>query len=89
MEENRSRDNRIRCYVDSCAYWGPKNQCLAREIVVDNMRRAGRGRGDMEIGVLGEGRNEASTSDDTCCETFVPRGGGKARNKMRLEELER
>lgn len=88
MDERQ--DNRIKCYVDSCAYWGQGNHCLAREIVVDNSRGRGAGRGDMEIGVLGEGREEAETSDQTCCETFVPRGGrSRMGNKMRLEELER
>jgi hypothetical protein len=84
-----AHDNRIKCNVDSCGYWGQGNQCLAREILVDNTRRGGTGRGDMEIGRIGEGRGEAGTSDDTCCETFVPRGQGRRRNQMRTEELER
>lgn len=66
--------NRIKCYVDSCEYWGRENECGAEQIEVDNMNhRAGGGKGDMEIGELGIGYGEARTSDETCCETFKPK----------------
>jgi hypothetical protein len=67
--------SRIKCYVDSCEYWGHNNQCEAARIEVDNMSRRAPGKGDMEIGQLGKGYGEARTSDDTCCETFRPRQG--------------
>lgn len=69
--------NRIKCYVDSCQYWGHDNQCEADRIEVDSMNRRAPGKGDMEIGQLGRGYGQARTSDDTCCETFRPRSRGR------------
>ena len=69
------KHNRIKCYVDSCEYWGHGNMCVADRIEVDNMSRRAPGKGDMEVGRLGAGYGEARASDDTCCETFRPRQG--------------
>jgi len=74
-----SEKNRIKCYVDSCEYWDNGNVCAADRIEVDSMNRRAPGKGDMEIGRLGTGYGEARTTDDTCCETFKPRGGERQR----------
>lgn len=59
----------VRCYVDSCHYWAQNNLCDAEMIEVDNQQTGP----DMEIGTLGEGRNEAKTSKATYCRTFTPK----------------
>ncbi len=71
-----AHESRIKCYVDSCEYWGHGNKCMADEIEVDNMHRTRPGKGDMELGQLGAGHGEARKSEETCCETFRPRRRG-------------
>lgn len=61
----------VKCKVDSCVYWDKGNLCGADGIEVDNS--LGMGDASMEIGRLGEGSSEASTSDETCCRTYKPK----------------
>lgn len=74
----------VKCSVDSCHYYAEGDRCTASTIKVDHTEypasRAGRtaetlGRahpgGKMEVGEIGEGRHRASTSEDTCCRTFI------------------
>ena len=60
----------VKCYVDSCHYWGQNNLCEAESIEVDNQSIGNR---SMEIGALGEAQDEAKTSKGTYCRTFKPK----------------
>lgn len=60
----------VKCYVDSCHYWGQNNLCQADMIEVDNQFV---GDQSMEIGSLGDAQNEAKTSKETYCRTFKPK----------------
>lgn len=61
---------KVRCYVDSCDYWGENNLCAAETIEVDNQSIGDR---NMEIGTLGERKDEAKTSKGTYCRTYKPK----------------
>ncbi|GEM_PF-660145 len=61
--------NRIKCSVESCKYNDNGQVCNADEIKVRNNVEVA---DDMEFGDL-EGGIEASTSMQTCCETFAPK----------------
>lgn len=63
----------VKCKVDSCAYWDEGNICGADGIEVDNSLGMNLGDASMEIGRLGEGEQEAHTSDETCCKTYKPK----------------
>ncbi len=64
----------VKCYVDSCYYWGQNNFCEAETIEVDNQTVGDR---SMEIGSLGDAQNEAKTSKETYCRTFKPKNQEK------------
>jgi hypothetical protein len=61
---------KVQCYVDSCDYWENNNLCAAEAIEIDNQSI-----GDltMEMGTLGEGKDEAKTSKGTYCRTYKPK----------------
>ncbi|TCL70963.1 uncharacterized protein DUF1540 [Hydrogenispora ethanolica] len=61
--------NRIKCNVSSCKYNDDGSVCQADQIKVKNNFGS---TDNMEIGSL-EGRSEARTSMETCCETFAPK----------------
>lgn len=63
-----AKNMQVKCYVDSCEYWGKNNFCNADGIEVDNQAES-----DMEIGRLGENEAEAGTSKGTYCRTYKPR----------------
>ncbi|NLW59718.1 MAG: DUF1540 domain-containing protein [Firmicutes bacterium] len=63
------KEVKVKCYVDSCHYWGQNNICVADTIEVDNQRF----NRELEIGTLGAGYNEADTSKATYCRTFKPK----------------
>ena len=67
----------VSCYVDSCHYWGAGQVCQADQIVVDNGRgrTGGKGSYSMEVGEIGKGSSEATTSSETMCQTFKPKSG--------------
>jgi hypothetical protein len=62
----------IYCTVNSCYYYGSGDNCKASKIMVKNdpgsMRNA-----NMEIGTIG---GEARESNQTLCETFIPKAQG-------------
>ena len=64
--------SKIGCTVQNCKYW--KNDlCTADEIMVNLNERYEST--DMEIGEMGgHQRNNAHTSPETQCTTFIPRG---------------
>jgi hypothetical protein len=72
----------IYCTVNSCYYYGSGDKCKAAKIMVrnnpDTLRNA-----NMEIGTLG---GEARDSNQTLCETFVPRDHGPKPGVERLGE---
>ncbi len=67
----------VSCYVDNCQYWGTGQVCKADQIVVDNSRgrTSGRGSYGMEVGEMGKGGSDATTSSETMCQTFKPKSG--------------
>lgn len=71
-------DVNVKCYVDSCQYWGQNNLCRADSIEVDNQSIGDR---SMEIGSLGEAQDEAKTSKGTYCRTFKPKYQEKNHNR--------
>lgn len=60
---------KVKCYVDSCKYWGQENLCDANAIEVDNQLV----NLEQEIGTIGAGMDEAITSKATYCRTFAPK----------------
>mgnify|MGYP006280576661 CR=1 FL=1 len=63
--------SKIGCSVQSCKYW--KNDiCTANEIQVNLNERATNT--NMEVGTIGSTNNNAKTSPETQCTTFIPRG---------------
>ncbi|HYG56558.1 MAG TPA: DUF1540 domain-containing protein [Symbiobacteriaceae bacterium] len=62
----------IFCSVNSCYYYGNGDVCKASKIMVRN--NAGTlGNTNMEIGSIG---GEAGRSNQTLCETFIPKAQG-------------
>ena len=62
----------IYCTVNSCFYWGSGEKCQASKIMVRN-NPANLQNANMEIGAIGE---EARRSNQTLCETFIPKDHG-------------
>ncbi|MGE5676128.1 MAG: DUF1540 domain-containing protein [Mycobacterium leprae] len=62
----------IYCTVNSCFYYGTGNHCEASKIMVKN-NAANMQNTRMEIGSIG---GEAQNSNQTLCETFVPKQQG-------------
>jgi hypothetical protein len=62
----------IFCTVNSCYYYGSGDKCAASKIMVQNnpdtLRNA-----NMEIGSIG---GEAAESNQTLCQTFIPKDQG-------------
>jgi hypothetical protein len=62
----------IYCSVNSCFYYGSGDKCKASKIMVknnpDTLRNA-----NMEIGSIG---GEAAESNQTLCNTFIPKEQG-------------
>ncbi len=62
----------IGCIVDACHYWGSGDRCKADRIMVEHNRTAAPGGATMEVGTVGStARPRATTSEHTCCRTFV------------------
>lgn len=72
----------IYCTVNSCYYYGGGDKCKASKIMVKN-NPAGLQNANMEIGTLG---GEAKTSNQTLCETFIPRDQGPKPGIERLSD---
>lgn len=70
----------IYCTVNSCFYYGDGDKCKASKIMVKN-NPARSGSFNMEVGTIG---GEASHSNQTLCETFVPKGHGPKEGISRL-----
>lgn len=62
----------ILCTVSSCFYYAAGDKCAASKIMVRNNSGSDWG-SDMEVGSIGE---QAKTSNQTLCETFVPKQQG-------------
>lgn len=62
----------IFCTVNSCYYYDNGDKCAASKIMVKN-NTATLGNTRMEVGTLGGG---ASRSNETLCETFIPKEQG-------------
>lgn len=62
----------IRCTVSSCYYYEPGNNCAAESIMVRSKPGAA-GNTNMEVGTIG---GQASDSNETLCETFIPETKG-------------
>lgn len=63
--------SKIGCTVQSCKHW-QNDLCSADEIMVNLNERYEST--DMEIGSMSRRQNNAQTSPETQCTTFVPRG---------------
>jgi hypothetical protein len=72
----------IFCTVSSCFYYAAGDSCAAAKIMVRNNPSA-QGLPDMEIGSLG---GQAETSNQTLCETFIPKRQGP---KPGIERIDR
>lgn len=72
----------IYCTVNSCYYWGSGDQCKASRIMVRN-NAAGWGKTDMEVGTLGG--KDATASNQTLCETFIPKDQGPKPGVARID----
>lgn len=62
----------IYCTVNGCYYYGGGDRCKASKIMVQNNAAVLRN-ANMEIGTLG---GEAAKSNQTLCQTFVPKDQG-------------
>ncbi|HOP75001.1 MAG TPA: DUF1540 domain-containing protein [Bacillota bacterium] len=62
--------NRINCSVSSCKYNEAGQKCNAAEIKVENNFNLSH---NMEIGSLDNQNKNATTSMETCCQTFTPK----------------
>ena len=71
----------IYCSVNSCYYYGSNDVCKASKIMVRNNAATLRN-ANMEIGSIG---GEASQSNQTLCETFVPRDRGPKPGISRID----
>lgn len=71
----------IYCTVNSCYYFGSGDRCKASKIMVQNnpatLRNA-----NMEIGTIG---GEAGKSNQTLCQTFVPKDHGPKPGIARID----
>ncbi len=62
--------NRINCSVTSCKYNEAGQKCNASEIKVENNFNCSH---NMEIGSLDTKDKNATSSMETCCQTFTPK----------------
>ncbi len=62
----------IYCTVNSCYYYGSGDNCKASKIMVRNNPQT-LGNANMEIGTIG---GQARESNQTLCETFIPKEKG-------------
>lgn len=73
----------IHCTVNSCYYYETDDRCAAERIIVRNnpsgLRNAG-----MEVGELGH-LPDARESQQTMCETFVPKARGPKAGINRIQ----
>lgn len=72
----------IYCTVNSCYYYGSGDLCKAAKIMVKN-NPATLQNANMEVGTLG---GEARQSNQTLCETFIPKDKGP---KPGIERIDR
>lgn len=70
----------IHCTVNSCYYYGAGDRCRATKIMVKNNPSLIQNT-RMEIGSMG---GEAAKSNQTLCETFIPKGQGPKSGIQRL-----
>ncbi|MGL4522675.1 MAG: DUF1540 domain-containing protein [Bacilli bacterium] len=66
----------VRCSVANCQFWGSGNFCQASQVVVhsENDNANAYQTESMTNAVLDSGlTSSASTSYETCCQTFIPR----------------
>lgn len=75
-------NQQIMCSVDSCYYYGSGDRCRAEKIMVQNNHRT-MGNTNMEIGSIGG--NDASRSNETLCQTFIPKNQGPKPGINRLD----
>lgn len=71
----------IFCTVNSCYYYASGDKCAASKIMVRNNPTANRDV-DMEVGEIG---SQASQSNETLCETFVPKHQGPKPGIARIQ----
>lgn len=74
----------IYCTVNSCYYYGSGDNCKAEKIMVRN-NPGTMGNANMEIGTLG---GQAKESNQTLCETFIPKDQGP-KNGIRRIDIDR
>lgn len=72
----------ILCTVSSCFYYAAGDRCAASKIMVRN-NPAVKGDADWEVGSFGD---QAESSNQTLCETFVPKQLGP---KPGIERIDR
>lgn len=77
----------INCSVSSCFYNAAGNKCAASEIMVRNDPEVAKGAGRYEVGTIGGETNQALTSSQTACETFVPSSAGPKAGISRLRNV--
>lgn len=67
-------NQQILCSVNSCYYYGSGDVCKASKIMVQNNHGTlGNNNTRMEVGSIG---GEAGTSNQTLCNTFIPKDKG-------------
>jgi len=60
----------VKCSVSNCEYWDKGNNCVASSIMVSMDKHANANMKE-EFGMMGgEGQDTASSSAETCCNTF-------------------
>ncbi|MDF2626401.1 MAG: hypothetical protein K0R39_232 [Symbiobacteriaceae bacterium] len=74
-------DQQIYCTVNSCYYYGSGDKCKAEKIMVKNNPDT-LGNTRMEIGSIG---GEAATSNQTLCQTFIPKAQGPKPGISRMD----
>jgi len=72
----------IYCTVNSCYYYGSGDKCKAEKIMVKN-NSATLGNTRMEIGSIGG--SDAAQSNQTLCETFIPKNKGPKNGINRMD----
>jgi hypothetical protein len=67
----------VNCSVSSCYFWKLGNACGADSIWVRTQGAQATGKGRLDLGgeLTAPQKTAPLTSDDTCCQTYKPRGG--------------
>jgi hypothetical protein len=66
----------VNCSVSACYFWRVGNACSAESIWVRRQGAPARAEGEMDMSgeFLAPQEPAPITSDDTCCQTYRPRG---------------